>query len=44
VTVLIFFALIGFIFWLAALGHKKKRQLGEEEPAADREGQSGEEP
>jgi len=24
-TVLIFFALIGFIFWLAALGHKKKR-------------------
>jgi cytochrome bd-type quinol oxidase subunit 1 len=73
VTVLIFFALIGFIFWLAALGHKKKRLVGEEEtaaaplatspaggghggplpgtqpataaePAAEREGQSGEEP
>jgi hypothetical protein len=29
VTVLIFFALIGFIFWLAALGHKKKRGYGE---------------
>jgi cytochrome bd ubiquinol oxidase subunit I len=29
VTVLIFFVLIGFVFWLAALGHKKKLAAAE---------------
>ncbi|HEX2253919.1 MAG TPA: cytochrome ubiquinol oxidase subunit I [Thermoanaerobaculia bacterium] len=33
VTVLVFFSLIGFIFWLAALGHKKKLAVAVEEPA-----------
>ncbi|HEX2164474.1 MAG TPA: cytochrome ubiquinol oxidase subunit I, partial [Thermoanaerobaculia bacterium] len=34
VTVLIFFVLIGFVFWLAALGHKKRRGAIEEAAAA----------
>ncbi|HEX6201840.1 MAG TPA: hypothetical protein VF100_02480, partial [Thermoanaerobaculia bacterium] len=33
VTVLIFFVLIGFVFWLAALGHKKKRAAAAAEAA-----------
>jgi cytochrome bd-type quinol oxidase subunit 1 len=34
VTVLIFFALIGFIFWLASLAHKKHEKKKAELPAA----------
>jgi len=44
VTVLIFFALIGFIFWLASLAHKKKvhaRELAEETERAYAESHGG---
>ena len=42
VTVLIFFALIGFIFWLASLSHKKKRgPFGESAAEAVPSGEPG---